>query len=80
MKLTKSQLKQIIKEEIAEVLHEEWKPPAAQIADSETSCEDNAEMLRKLASSYSYSPDEMRRLADAYRRKCKGQTTDEETD
>tara|TARA_R100000008_G_scaffold74198_1_gene52923 strand:- start:38 stop:271 length:234 start_codon:yes stop_codon:yes gene_type:complete len=76
MKITKSQLRQIIKEEITKVLQEEWKPPMAQIRDTDvTECDNNKKMLSKLASSYSYSPDEMRALADAYRKKCGAQTT-----
>ena len=73
MKLTKSQLKQIIKEEIAKVLHEErkeWKPPGAQIADATISCEDNLKMLNKLRGSFAYSPAEIEDLERSYRSKC----------
>lgn len=75
MKITKSQLRQIIKEEITKVLQEEWKPPMAQIKDPETSCDDNRDMLSKLASSYSYSPAAMKDLRDEYIKKCGAQTT-----
>tara|TARA_B100000700_G_C14373688_1_gene547195 strand:- start:268 stop:498 length:231 start_codon:yes stop_codon:yes gene_type:complete len=75
MKITKSQLKEIIKEELENALQEEWKPPMAQIRDPETSCDDNKKMLSKLASSYSYSPDAMKELRAEYKKKCGAQTT-----
>ena len=76
MKITKSQLKEIIKEELENALQEEWKPPMAQIRDTDvTECDNNKKMLRKLQSSYSYPPGELRDLADAYRKKCEAQTT-----
>ena len=78
MKITKQQLKQIIKEELENVLQEEeldeaYKSPMKRINDTGTdamSCEDKKKLVQGLAAARAYSRDEMIKLNNAYKAKC----------
>ena len=78
MKITKQQLKQIIKEELENVLQEEeldeaYMSPMDRINDTRPgsmSCPEKKKLVQGLAQTRSYSRDEMIRLNNAYKAKC----------
>jgi hypothetical protein len=78
MKITKQQLKQIIKEELENVLQEEeldeaYMSPMDRINDEgpgSMSCPEKKKLVHGLAAARAYSRDEMIRLNNAYKAKC----------